>query len=116
MNYTTIEILGKQRGIKFNIYAIEVLRSKFKEGSDASILYAAVWGGLLGNMYVKGEEPDFTFEQLVDAIDDIVSVNPDALANVINCLNESKAWQETVKRGQEELDKKKQTENTVETI
>ncbi len=114
MSYTTIEILGKQRGIKFNNYALEKMGEKLLPDSTASLGYAAVWGGLLGNMYIKGEQPDFTFEQLVDAIDALPNM-VEVLEQVAACLNESQAWQSAVKRGEDEQ-KKKAIENTPTTI
>jgi len=114
MSYTQIEILGKTRGVKFNMYAIEVLGKHLNGDSAAAFSYAAVYAGLCGNCYVKREEPDFSFEQVCDAVDEL---GTDALDAVGKALNESKAWQAAVEKGKElEEDKKKATQNSVEII
>lgn len=77
MSYIKIEIGGKERGLKFNQLALEIIRSKSNETSDVQNVYALLYGGLRGNSFVKEEEPDYTFEQVCDWIDDIY-IKPEA--------------------------------------
>lgn len=114
MSYTQIEFLGKTRGVKFNNYAIEQMAKVMVADSVSSLSYATLWGGLLGNCYVKREEPDFTFEQVVDGID-----NDENAVKIIEAvaaaLNESTAWKRAVEAG-EEAEKKKVGEQPVTII
>lgn len=77
MSYIKIELGGKERGLKFNQLALEILRSKSNATSDIQNVYALIYGGLRGNSFVKEEEPDYTFEQVCDWIDEIY-IRPDA--------------------------------------
>ena len=82
MSYIKIELGGKERGLKFNQLALEIIRSKSNPLSDIQNVYALFYGGLRGNSFVKEEEPDYTFEQVCDWVDEIY-IKPDA-AEIIN--------------------------------
>ena len=69
MSYTQIEIGGKSRGLKFNKMAQLLLQERVVVGNLMSGIYALVYAGLVANDYVKGVEPDYTFEQVCDWTD-----------------------------------------------
>jgi len=72
MSYIQIEISGKPRGLKFNQMAV-VTMTKYLDFDNvaATYGYALVYAGLVSGCYVKREEPDFTFEQVCDWVDDM---------------------------------------------
>jgi len=86
MSYIKIELGGKERGLKFNQLALEIIRSKSNPLSDIQNVYALFYGGLRGNSFVKEEEPDYTFENVCDWVDEIY-VRPDA-AEIIKKVSE----------------------------
>jgi len=71
MSYVQIEIGGKLRGLKFNKMAQLVIHEKVKPGNLMSGIYALIYAGLISNDYVKGNEPDYTFEQVCDWADEL---------------------------------------------
>lgn len=74
MNYIQIELGGKSRGLKFNQIALEtyIKHLKYeKEGAVASAIFSTFYAGLIGNCYVKNEEPDFDFETVTDWVQEL---------------------------------------------
>jgi len=72
MNYTQITIGGKERGWKVNQLTIELWAKHIdQDASPSTSTYAAVYAGLVANCYVKREEPDFTFEDVCEWVDEI---------------------------------------------
>lgn len=71
MSYIKVELGGKEYGLKFNQLALEIIRSKSNPQSDIQNVYALFYGGLRGNSFVKEEEPDYTFENVCDWVDDL---------------------------------------------
>lgn len=93
-NYIQIEIGGKFRGWKVNQMTIEIWSKMLNETAFASTSnYAAVYGGLVANCYVKQEEPDFTYEQVCDWVDDLnTSANGEAILNQIKVAFEESQY------------------------
>jgi len=77
MSYIKIELGGKERGLKFNQLALEIIRTKSNPDSDIQNVYALFYGGLRGNSFVKEEHPDYTFEDVCDWVDEIY-IKPNA--------------------------------------
>lgn len=74
MNYIQINIGGKDRGLKFNQLSLETYTKCVDfERANSSTIYATFYAGLTGNCYVKREEPDFTFEDVTDWVDELYS-------------------------------------------
>lgn len=74
MSYIQIKNLGgKDRGLKFNQYALEVFHKHvdYEHVSNASAVYATFYAGLKGCSYVKQEEPDYTFEDVCNWVDEL---------------------------------------------
>lgn len=83
MSYVQIEAGGRLRGLKFNQFAIVAGYKKMPEGlEDESTGYCLLWGGLVGNCFVKQErltktviiedkpqEVSVTFEDVCDWYD-----------------------------------------------
>ena len=80
MSYIQINIGGKLRGWKVNQLTLEEW-SKRMGTSNTSAVYSAVNAGLIANCYVKGVEPDFTFEDVCDWCDQLLS-SPEGVKTV----------------------------------
>lgn len=120
MNYITINIGGKERGWKVNQMTIE-LWSKYtlNDASVSTAMYAGVYSGLVGNCYVKREEPDFTFEDVCDWVDklNVTTEGVKVLELVKKTFEESEAYIAvlermkkqliTMRKAEEKTDKKK---------
>ena len=107
MSYIQVEIGGKPRGLKFNKMAHLELEGKIKKGNLMSGVYGLVWGGLVANCYVKGDEPDFTFEQVCDWTDEL---SDDTLLQIQSAFQDTEAY----KKGQAykaELEKAKKKDD-----
>lgn len=102
MNYIQIEIGGKLRGWKVNQLTLEEW-SKRMGTTNTSALYSAIYAGLIANCYVKSEEPDFTFENVCDWTDKLISTNSGMkIVEVIKeTFEKSEAYISAIKRLQE---------------
>lgn len=103
-----INILGKDRKIRFNIFGIEQMQNKVHSGSSMSQAYAMVWGGLEGARYANDEEREYTFSDVIDAID---AMSGEARKELIETLNkeleQSQAYKTLVPVAEAETVKKK---------
>ena len=68
--YMNAEILGKNRGIKFGMMAVQQIMQAMESGSgEVTMLYEMLYWELRNNCYVKNETPDFTKEEVCDWVD-----------------------------------------------
>lgn len=114
MSYIKIELGGKERGLKFNQLAKEIMQSKGNPASYTQNIYSLFYGGLRGNSFVKEEEPDYTFENVCDWVDEIF-LKPDAsdiFKQVGNVFTSTQFYQKIIADNQkaEEEEKKRLTE------
>jgi hypothetical protein len=96
MSYLQIEIGSKLRGVKFNQLAIEIIGTYNNTETATGFLYAMVYGGLMGNTYVKREDLDYTFEQVCDWVD-AMDKKDDVVAKLTASLTEANAWKNLIK-------------------
>lgn len=76
MSYIQLNIGGQPRGLKFNKLALLEMQSKTDWARiDKTSAYALIWGGMVGNAYVKQTEIDFTFEQVCDWVDEMAEAD-----------------------------------------
>ena len=94
--YMQAEILGRKRGIKFGTIAIrQITLYSEKNGKalgetlDLALIPIIVYWGLFNNCYIKQEDPDFTFEDVVEFVDDNIST-PEIFTDIVKCLYSSK--------------------------
>jgi hypothetical protein len=123
MSYIQIELGGKLRGLKFNMYALEEYTKRIADALDraikknstdisqATLVYACVYSGLIGNCYAKEIDQDFNFEDVTDWVD--AASNAD-LEAACNCLSETERYKEKLKaiEGVAEVVKKKATKKS----
>lgn len=106
MSYTQITIGGKERGLKFNQLAIELIAKYNSTDTASAFIYALFYGGLMGNLYVKREEADFTFEQVCDWVDEMPNKN-ESITKATDALTGTQIWKDLVKAGEEISEEKK---------
>lgn len=107
--YIQADILGRTRGLKFGMLAVQQIGMEMqklgKVFGDNSIDLAAVpviiYWGLFNNCYIKKEDPDFTFEDVVDWVDSNIT-NPDLFTPILQAFYDSKFLQPTTQPTQEE--------------
>ena len=107
--YIQADILGRTRGIKFGMLAVQQIGMEMqklgKVFGDNSIDLAAVpviiYWGLFNNCYIKKEDPDFTFEDVVDFVDSNIST-PELFTPILQAFYDSKFLQPTTQATQEE--------------
>jgi hypothetical protein len=107
--YIQADILSRTRGLKFGMLAVQQIGMEMqklgKVFGDNSIDLAAVpviiYWGLFNNCYIKKEDPDFTFEEVVDFVDENIST-PDLFTPILQAFYDSKFLQPTTTASQEE--------------
>jgi len=114
MSYLQLELGGKLRGLKFNQLAIEIISTHNDNSTNSAFMYAMIYGGLMGNSYVKREEPDYTFEEVCDWVDEMANKNA-AITKVTEVLTSTQVWKNLVKAG-EQIEEEKKKVNNVTTI
>ena len=115
--YAELTILGRKRGLKFGTLAFERLGAALdiieQSGEYYTTKFTAdlVYAGLVNNCYRKNEQPDFTYQDVFDFVDDNAN-DPEVvkeLAAVIKAFEQSKPLQdalEAVNKASEESKKK----------
>ena len=106
MSYIQINIGGKDRGLKFNQLSLEVYTKHidYNNAVVTSTIYATFYAGLIGNCYVKKEEPDFTFEDVTNWVDEIFdSGRKDEIEKVCDAWAETYVYKEWIKEFQDKL-------------
>lgn len=95
---------SNKRGFKFNQLALEIIRSKSNPASDIQNVYALFYGGLRGNSFVKEEEPDYSFEQVTDWVDELY-LRPEAgevIKSVSDVFTSTQMYQALIKEPEAE--------------
>jgi hypothetical protein len=119
--YCQLELLGRTRGLKFGALAAEqILISLAKLNIETqgfysnSMLAIIIYWGMFNNCYAKREDPDFTFEQVVDWVDEYQFDDDKALkmADVVKCFEESKSSKLLTEKINQEAEKKKVMEQS----
>lgn len=111
MSYIQKNILGKDRGLKFNQYAMIILSQKVDpENYQQTANYAMIYAGLAANCYVKGIEKDFTFEQVCDFVD---TMSQEDINDIDACLGETQVYKNAIAAGDKTAKpSKKKSKNT----
>jgi len=110
--YIQADILGRTRGLKFGMLAVQQIGMEMqklgKVFGDNSIDLAAVpviiYWGLFNNCYIKREDPDFTFEDVSDFVDENINT-PEIFTPILKAFYDSKFIQPTTPSNQEEQKK-----------
>ena len=101
MNYVRINLGGKERGLKFNQGADIEFRNKVGTNDNyVFYCYAMIWAGLVSNCFVKGENPDFTFEEVCDWCDEM---KPEDMETVLKVYKEVHKYEENLPKSKKKL-------------
>jgi hypothetical protein len=108
LSYLTVTLGGKQRGLKFNMEAVEQFSRHFNYKTTPSAFYATVYAGLCGNATVKQEEIDFTYEEVCDWVDELCSTEEGELVmekayNIFLDCTTYKSWLRKIKEATEKI-------------
>jgi len=94
--YIQIDILGKMRGLKFGMIAVQQITQEAQRLGKylgPSVYFAMVavivYWGLYNNCHVKREDPDFTFEDVSDYVDEHIT-ETQKFQDVVQCFYQSK--------------------------
>ncbi len=121
MSYILLkDFIGKDRGWKVNMMTVELWSKQLDDAAfQSSSLYGAVYAGLIANCKVKQEEPDFTFEQVCELVDEmnLTEAGRLVLDEIRVKFEESQYYITLVKKLQDKVDeieavKKKEPEMT----
>lgn len=116
MSYILLkDCIGEDRGWKVNMMAVELWTKNIDDTAfNSTSVYSATYAGLIANCKLKQKEPDFTFEQVCDWVDEINLTNDGVkvLAEIKIKFEESQYYISLVKKLNETLselteDKKK---------
>ena len=91
-----MDVLGRKRGLKFGMLAAQHIMTEAQKlnatlGSDVDVALVPVivYWGLFNNCFVKREDPDFTFEEVCDWVDENIH-EPEKFVEVVKCFYESR--------------------------
>lgn len=102
--YIQVNIGGKDRGLKFNQMSMEVFTKNLDESAPkASSIYATFYAGLLGNCYVKKEEPDFTFEDVTNWVDELYETDKETIIKVCDAWEKTNIFREWLKEFEDKV-------------
>lgn len=95
--YIQMDVLGRRRGLKFGLLAQNQIALETQKlgqvlagnAVDFALVPVILYWGLFNNCYIKREDPDFTFEDVVNFVDDNVGT-PEIFTPVIECLLHSR--------------------------
>jgi hypothetical protein len=94
--YIQVNILGKMRGVKFGMIAVQQITLEAQKlgkvlgvSIDFAMVPVIVYWGLYNNCYVKREEPDFTFEDVSDFVDENLT-DTKIFEDIVTCFYQSK--------------------------
>lgn len=113
MSYIKIDIGGKERGFKFNQLAMQEFslnygrhNKLFESAPELFFVYNIFHAGLSGNCIVKNEEPDFTFYDVINWVDELYETRKDEdRANVVKAFSSTRLWEETMKAVTDAIEK-----------
>ena len=94
--YIQVEILGRKRGVKFGMIAVQQITLEAQKlgkvlgvSLDFAMVPVIVYWGLYNNCYVKREDPDFTFEDVSDFVDENLT-DTKIFEDIVTCFYQSK--------------------------
>ena len=114
--YIQADVLGRRRGLKFGMLAIQQIALETQKlgqvlagnSVDFALVPIIVYWGLFNNCYIKREDPDFTFEDVVNFVDENVG-NPEIFTPIVECMMNSKVVQSGTQAEPKEDEKKSTT-------
>ena len=104
--YIQMDVLGRKRGLKFGMLAAQrimleaqKLNATLGTEVDVALVPVIIYWGLFNNCFVKREDPDFTFEEVCDWVDEHVN-EPEMFVEVIRCFYDSRVVKANMPEGE----------------
>ncbi len=112
MSYILLkDFIGKDRGLKFDQGAHVEIAVKIGDSTNEAFAgYAIIWGGLISCCFRKGEEIDFTFEQVCDATD---KLTVEQIVEIGKCYSSTLSFLKDVKKKEQKKPPQKNTKRNV---
>lgn len=109
--YIQIELGGKLRALKFNMYAVELIANR-QINSDSGNLAIFIYAGLCGNAFAKsaGASPlcEEEFDEIIEWAEDmLINGETDKIKSIMEAYYQSKPIQKVLQQEAEEVAKKK---------
>ena len=109
--YIQIDLGGKLRSLKFNMYAIELIANR-QINSDSCNLAIFIYAGLCGNAFAKscGVAPlcEEDFDEIIEWAEDmLINSETEKIKSIMEAYYQSKPIQKVLKEEAEETAKKK---------
>ena len=109
--YIQIDLSGKLRSLKFNMYAVEIIAARQVE-SESGNLAIFIYAGLCGNAFAKsaGTNPvcEETFEEVLDIAEELlVNGEGEKIKSILEAYYRSRPIQKVLEAEAEETAKKK---------
>ena len=108
--YIQADILGKTRGLKFGMLAVENITNEMREQGvqmgdnlTAGLGTTIAWWGLYNDAFVKREPLDITFEQVSEWVDEcwFDEQGQKTLSDILGCFFSSQVVTRMLEAGQE---------------
>lgn len=107
MSYYKFEWKGKEYNLKFNQLALEIMTSKASTSITSQNIYAMFYGGMRGNSYAKEEEPDYSFENVQDLVDEIYAEKRlEIIVDIEKALTETQLYKSLLPEIKDDKEKK----------
>jgi hypothetical protein len=97
--YIQLKMLGRLRGLKFGMIACQQIHQESQKlgktlgaSLDLALVPVIVYWGLWNNCYIKREDPDFTFEDVCNYVDEQIE-NIEQFTAVVECFYTSRIVQ-----------------------
>jgi len=108
MNKITMHVGGKDRVFKFDMYAMELFIDNASFKGQFQFIAKMLYAGLSSACYSKEMENDFTFEDVVDIVDELAlsEEGKEKLKMLNDCMAESQAYKSLLEKAKETDEKK----------
>lgn len=92
--FIKITIGGKERSLKFNMRAMEAFTEVKNQGTRiVSASVTLVYSGLIGWYYSQQLEPDFTFSDVIDWVEELIyNKQESVLTEIDKCFMDSRTY------------------------
>lgn len=109
MNKITLEINGKERLFKFDMYALELMTTDDRFKGQFNYIASMVHAGLTSACYSKDIEPDFTKEDVIDMVDELAltEAGKEKLKLLNDCFAQSQAFKALIEKMNDTDEKKR---------
>lgn len=94
MNKITVTVGGKERVFRYDMYALELFVSDLRFKGQFAYVAKLIYAGLSSACYAQEKENDFTFEDVLDMVDELslTDEGKEKLKLINECLANAQAF------------------------